>query len=31
VGHLAALADAEAYDPKYGKWRQDDFPILPEN
>ena len=31
VGHLAGLADAETYDPKYAKWRREDLPILPEN
>ena len=30
VGHLAGLADADSYDPKYAKWRYDDLPILPE-
>ncbi len=28
-GHLAALADAEQYDPKYKKWRKEDLPIVP--
>ena len=28
-GHLAELADADAYDEKYGKWRKEDLPILP--
>ena len=28
VGHLAGLADADSYDPKYAKWRYDDLPIL---
>ncbi len=31
VGHLVELAQPEAYDEKYGKWRYDDLPILPEN
>ena len=31
VGHLAGLADANSYDPKYAKWRYDDLPILPEH
>ena len=31
VGHLAGLADADRYDPKYAKWRYDDLPILPEH
>ena len=29
-GHLAELADADAYDEKYGKWRKEDLPILPD-
>jgi DNA topoisomerase III len=28
-GHLAELANADAYDEKYIKWRYDDLPILP--
>ena len=24
VGHLAGLADADSYDPKYAKWRYED-------
>lgn len=31
VGHLAGLADADHYDPKYAKWRYDDLPILPSD
>ena len=31
VGHLAELADAEAYDAKYAKWRREDLPIQPES
>ena len=31
VGHLAGLADADSYDPKYAKWRYDDLPILPQH
>ena len=31
VGHLAGLADADAYNPEYAKWRYDDLPILPEH
>ncbi|MBQ6999741.1 MAG: DNA topoisomerase 3 [Oscillospiraceae bacterium] len=31
MGHLAGLADAQQYDPKYTKWRYDDLPILPQN
>ena len=30
VGYLAGLADADAYNPDYAKWRYDDLPILPE-
>ncbi len=29
VGHLVELAQPEAYDEKYAKWRYDDLPILP--
>ncbi len=28
-GHLAELANADAYDEKYAKWRYDDLPIVP--
>ena len=31
LGHLAELADAEVYDERYGKWRLEDLPILPES
>ena len=31
VGHLAGLADADSYDPKYAKWRYDDLPNLPSD
>ena len=31
VGHLAGLADAALYDPRYAKWRSEDLPILPDN
>lgn len=31
IGHLAGLANAEAYDPKYNKWNYHDLPILPEH
>ncbi len=30
VGHLCELAPPEAYDEKYGKWRMEDLPIMPE-
>ena len=30
VGHLVELAPADAYDERYGKWRHDDLPILPQ-
>lgn len=29
-GHLAELADADAYDEKYAKWRCEDLPITPD-
>ena len=28
-GHLAELADADAYDEKYAKWRYEDLPVMP--
>lgn len=31
VGHLAGLANAEVYDPKFARWKYDDLPILPEH
>ncbi len=31
IGHLAGLADAGMYDPKYRDWKQEDLPILPES
>lgn len=30
LGHLVGLADPQTYDAKYGKWRKEDLPILPE-
>lgn len=27
-GHLAGLANADAYDAKYAKWKTEDLPIL---
>ena len=30
IGHLVELAMPQAYDEKYGKWRKEDLPILPE-
>jgi DNA topoisomerase-3 len=30
VGHLVELANPEGYDEKYGKWKYEDLPILPE-
>ena len=30
VGHLVELAQPEAYDETYAKWRLEDLPILPE-
>lgn len=31
LGHLAELAEADAYDKKYAKWRHEDLPILPDS
>ena len=28
-GHLAELAQADSYDERYGKWRHEDLPIIP--
>lgn len=30
-GHLLELAQPDAYDEQYGKWRYEDLPILPES
>lgn len=30
-GHLVTLVDAKEYDEKFGKWRLEDLPILPED
>lgn len=30
VGHLTGLADASIYDARYGAWKLDDLPIIPE-
>ena len=30
VGHLVGLADAYEYNEKYGKWKREDLPIMPE-
>ena len=30
VGHLVGLADAYEYDERYGKWRREDLPIVPD-
>ncbi len=30
IGHLIELAEPEAYDEKYSKWRYEDLPILPQ-
>ena len=30
VGHLVGLAEPDAYDPRFKKWRFADLPILPE-
>lgn len=29
IGHLVELAEPEFYDERYGKWRYEDLPILP--
>ena len=29
-GHLAGLAEPDSYDEKYGRWKRDDLPIIPE-
>lgn len=31
VGHLVGLAQPDAYDEVYKKWRRDSLPIIPEN
>jgi DNA topoisomerase-3 len=31
VGHLAELAEPEAYDKRFEKWRLSDLPIIPEH
>lgn len=31
IGHLVGLADAAAYDERYGKWNYDDLPIIPRD
>ena len=30
IGHLVSFAEAGQYDEKYGKWRYEDLPILPQ-
>jgi len=30
VGHLVGLADAYEYDERFGKWRREDLPIIPD-
>ena len=30
IGHLVGLAEPDAYDEKYQKWRREDLPILPQ-
>jgi len=30
VGHLLGLAEPQAYDEKYAKWRYEDLPIIPD-
>ena len=31
VGHLVELSPPESYDERYGKWRYEDLPILPQD
>jgi len=31
VGHLVELAEPQAYDERYEKWKHEDLPILPES
>lgn len=31
VGHLLGLAEPQAYDGRYAKWRYEDLPIIPQN
>ena len=31
IGHLAGLADAALYDPRFAEWKSEDLPILPKN
>ena len=31
VGYLVELAEPQAYDEKYEKWRKFDLPIIPDN
>ena len=31
VGHLLGLAEPQAYDERYARWRYNDLPILPKN
>ena len=30
IGHLVELAEPDAYDEKYQKWRTEDLPVIPE-
>jgi len=30
IGHLVELDPPESYDERYGKWRLEDLPIIPE-
>lgn len=30
IGHLVGLVPPDSYDEKYGKWRLEDLPIIPE-
>ncbi|MBQ2071247.1 MAG: DNA topoisomerase 3 [Oscillospiraceae bacterium] len=31
IGHLAGLADAALYDPRFAEWKSEDLPILPKS
>ena len=31
IGHLAGLADAALYDPRFSEWKSEDLPILPKS
>lgn len=31
IGHLVELEDPQAYDPRWGRWRLEDLPLIPES